>query len=41
MRAVQKCLLEHYNNCKNSADSNMYTLQYLGEMCGQRGMEQE
>ena len=31
MRNVQKCLLEHYNQCKNTADSNMYTLRYLSE----------
>lgn len=41
MRAVQKCLLEHYNNCKNSADSNMYTLQYLGEVCGKKKEEEK
>ena len=43
MRTIQKCLIEHYNNCREAADSNMYTLQYLGEMCGQKKghMEQE
>ncbi|KAM7454198.1 hypothetical protein BLSTO_05046 [Blastocystis sp. subtype 1] len=31
LRNVQKCLLEHYNRCKTTADSNLYTLRFLSE----------
>ena len=31
LRSVQKCVLEHYNRCRNTADSNLYTLRFLSE----------
>ena len=34
LRAIQKCLIEHYNLCKNTSDMNLYSLQYLSEICG-------
>lgn len=34
LRGVQKCLLEHYGNCRDAADNNMYAVQFLTETCG-------
>ena len=31
LRSVQKCVLEHYNRCRSTADSNLYTLRFLSE----------
>lgn len=41
LRSIQKCLLEHYNLCKNTSDMNMYSLRYLSEICGKELMEEE
>lgn len=31
LRSVQKCVLEHYNRCRSTTDSNIYTLRFLSE----------
>lgn len=44
LRAVQKCLLQHYNACRGAADSNIYTLRFLSDIVGRTStvpMEEE
>ena len=41
LRSIQKCLLEHYNTCKNTSDMNLYSLRFLSEICGNEGVKQE